>query len=266
MYNFLAISTTSSVILVLIFIFLSFFCVFLFIQNNKLKEKIKELELENKRLLEIKISKQKNIDSISINKISTSNNTKKKEPTKKIEQNLSTISIKKEQNKIQPKEINLNKPKKQEEKIPLTENKKLYQKNILHDKPRVTSPVSMTKIEDDFDLKDFIKKNELKVENNSKVEEQATKLLNSITKNDIKISSNKKGTNVEYLKEISNKMADELKPQTIELTDYEKMQEENAIISYKELLTLKDKLMMLDDEDETVNFIEELKKLRNSLK
>lgn len=59
-------------------------------------------------------------------------------------------------------------------------------------------------------------------------------------------------------------MADELKPQTIELTDYEKDQEENAIISYQELLNVKDKINILND-DETVDFIEELKKLRNSL-
>ena len=61
-------------------------------------------------------------------------------------------------------------------------------------------------------------------------------------------------------------MAEELKPQTIELTDYEKEQEDNAIISYKELLNVKDKITMLDDEEENVNFIEELKNLRNSLK
>ena len=108
-------------------------------------------------------------------------------------------------------------------------------------------------------------KHKAKIEKNIK-EDNIKDILDSIDKKDIKISNNKKNNNIDYLQEISNKMADELKPQTIELTDYEKMQEENAIISYKELITLKDKIMMLDDDDETVNFIEELKKLRNSLK
>ena len=146
------------------------------------------------------------------------------------------------------------------------EEKKLYQKNVLHDKPNITSSVSLTKAEDDFNLNEFIKTNELKVEKNIKKEQTADQIINSLSKSDIKISNNNKGTNVDYLKEISDKMADELKPQTIELTEYEKRQEENAIISYKELINLKDKIMMLDDDDETINFIEELKNLRNSLK
>ncbi len=274
MYNFLAISTTSSIVLVLIFIFISFFCLFLFLENHKLKEKIKQLEIENKRLLEVKIVKQKNIDSISINKISNtekkhSNQSNKKielvqkqtpkevsKPTIKEETNVYTEDISKESRKIiQPS------PKKEE--------KKLYQKNVFHDKPSITSPVSLTMMDDsNFDLNEFIKNNELKVET-SKLQNKEMidkKISSNIEKQNIKIADIKKNNNIEYLQEISNKIADELKPQTIELTDYEKMQEENAIISYKELITIKDKIMMLDDENETINFIEELKKLRNSLK
>jgi len=265
MYNFLAISATSSVLLVLIFIFISFFCLFLFVENHKLREKLKQLELENKRLLEVKITKQKNIDSVSISKISniekkqTNNNQNKKielvskQPTKE--------SIKQEIKET--KSINLHNQS----------TKKLYQKNVLHDKPTVTSPVSISKVEDNnFDLNEFIKINELKVENTVDSKDKKNKNFEinkvepSIEKQPVKIINNKKSNNIEYLQEISNKMADELKPQTIELTDYEKLQEENAIISYKELITLKDKIMMLDDDDETINFIEELKKLRNSLK
>ena len=254
MYNFLALNTASSIILVLIFIFISFFCLFLFVENYKLKEKIKVIELENKRLLETKITKQKNIDSVSISKISSNNNEKKhpNNQTKKIELVQKNI----------PKEV-AKKVAKDEHKY---EEKKLYQKNVLHDKPNITSSVSLTKAEDDFNLNEFIKTNELKVEKNIDHEQTADQIINSISKNDIKISNNKKGTNIDYLKEISDKMADELKPQTIELTEYEKKQEENAIISYKELINLKDRIMMLDDDDETINFIEELKNLRNSLK
>lgn len=254
MYNFLALNTASSITLVLIFIFISFFCLFLFVENYKLKEKIKVIELENKRLLETKITKQKNIDSVSISKISSNNNEKKHQNNqpKKIE----LVS------KQPPKEV-IKKTVKDNYK---PEEKKLYQKNLLHDKPNITSSVSLTKAEDDFNLNEFIKTNELKVEKPIKKEQTADQIINSLSKNDIKISNSKKGTNIDYLKEISDKMADELKPQTIELTEYEKRQEENAIISYKELINLKDKIMMLDDDDETINFIEELKNLRNSLK
>lgn len=264
MYNFLSMSAISSGLIVLIFIFISFFCLFLYIENHKLKEKIEKLELENKKLLETKVSKQKNIDSVSINKISipekknNNNQSKKIELIKKqqIKENVNTISNQPKEKEIK-QEINIDNQLKE---------KKLYQKNVLHDKPNITSSVTLTKIEDDFDLNEFIKTNELKIEKNNQKEENIKEILDSIDKKDIKITNSKKNNNVDYLQEISNKMADELKPQTIELTDYEKLQEENAIISYKELITLKDKIMMLDDEDETINFIEELKNLRNSLK
>ena len=147
MYNFLALNTASSIILVLIFIFISFFCLFLFVENYKLKEKIKVIELENKRLLETKITKQKNIDSVSISKISSNNNEKKHQNNqpKKIE----LVS------KQPPKEV-IKKTVKDNYK---PEEKKLYQKNLLHDKPNITSSVSLTKAEDDFNLNEFIKTN-----------------------------------------------------------------------------------------------------------
>ena len=48
MYNFLAINT-SSILLTLIFIFISFFCLFLFVENHKLREQVKKLQIENKK-------------------------------------------------------------------------------------------------------------------------------------------------------------------------------------------------------------------------
>ena len=59
-------------------------------------------------------------------------------------------------------------------------------------------------------------------------------------------------TSTDYLKELSNKLNEEVTPKTIELTDYEKEQEEHAIISYKELLSLKNNLNIIDDEKETI--------------
>ena len=60
-------------------------------------------------------------------------------------------------------------------------------------------------------------------------------------------------------------MEDELKPQTIELTDYEKKQEEEAIISYKELLKAKDRMYKITDDEEIDTFIDELKEFRTNL-
>ena len=68
------------------------------------------------------------------------------------------------------------------------------------------------------------------------------------------------------MEEISEKMAKEIKPQTIELTDFEKKQEEEAIISYQELLSSsKDDYYDIVDDDETTDFIEELKSFRKDL-
>lgn len=76
----------------------------------------------------------------------------------------------------------------------------------------------------------------------------------------------KEHSNIAYTEEITKKIEQELKPQTIELTDYEKQQEEDAIISYKELLSNnKDKIYNINDEEETTDFIKELKSFRSSL-
>jgi len=60
-------------------------------------------------------------------------------------------------------------------------------------------------------------------------------------------------------------MEDELKPQTIELTDYERKQEEEAIISYQELIKVKDRIYRITDDEEIDTFIDELKEFRTNL-
>lgn len=51
------------------------------------------------------------------------------------------------------------------------------------------------------------------------------------------------------LESIKESIEREYKPENIELTDYEKEQEENAIISYEELIKSKDKFTVSYDED-----------------
>lgn len=71
--------------------------------------------------------------------------------------------------------------------------------------------------------------------------------------------------NKTFIEEISKRMEDELQPQTIELTDYEKKQEEEAIISYRELIKVKDRLYRINDDEEIETFIDELKEFRTDL-
>lgn len=71
--------------------------------------------------------------------------------------------------------------------------------------------------------------------------------------------------NKTFVEEISRRMEDELKPQTIELTDYERKQEEEAIISYQELLKAKDRMYKITDDEEIDTFIDELKEFRTNL-
>ena len=128
-----------------------------------------------------------------------------------------------------------------------------YSKNVLREISTryQTSPISIKKEEnnDKVNIASISKDEEPKVKEEFVVQKEKT--------NQEKLS---------FAEEISKKMEEELKPQTIELTDYEKQQEEEAIISYQELLqTNKDRLYNITDEEETVDFIKELKSFRSSL-
>ena len=71
--------------------------------------------------------------------------------------------------------------------------------------------------------------------------------------------------NMKFASDIVERMEEEIKPSNIELTDYERKQEEEAIISYDELLKVKDKIYNITDDEETDEFIDELKNFRIDL-
>ncbi len=81
-------------------------------------------------------------------------------------------------------------------------------------------------------------------------------LDNYINKN-YKIIPNKKDS---YIEELSKELSKDTSKNIITLTDYEKEEEENAIISYQELINNN------QSKEDTKLFIENLKKLRDSLK
>jgi len=97
-------------------------------------------------------------------------------------------------------------------------------------------------------------------------------------------------SNATFLEEVSRKLAEAEVPDEIDRTDYELQQEEDAIISYKELMAKKDTIKTIDEEDAVISiqeltarknhqeklynlteeeenneFIDELKKFRNDL-
>lgn len=89
-----------------------------------------------------------------------------------------------------------------------------------------------------------------------------------IKKDDEKHYINK--TEIDTLESIKETIEKEYKPETIILTDYEKEQEENAIISYDELIKISDKLydqnedVQYDDGDEPITIDEVIKRFANN--
>ncbi len=71
--------------------------------------------------------------------------------------------------------------------------------------------------------------------------------------------------NMKFASEIVSRMEEEIKPSNIELTEFERKQEEEAIISYDELLKVKDKIYNITEDEETDEFIDELKSFRFDL-
>lgn len=111
----------------------------------------------------------------------------------------------------------------QEEKTD-SDGKEIYQKNVLDDIVKQTSPVSITTSSSD--------------------------------------PENKKEN---YLESVSKSLEERKETEPIELTNYEQQQEDDAIISYQELLGSQDKMYNITDEEEDSPFIEELKSFRKSL-
>lgn len=87
--------------------------------------------------------------------------------------------------------------------------------------------------------------------------------VTNFTKPEVREESN--NSNLSFVEEVSRKMEEEVKPQTIELTDYERQQEEEAIISYQELIKAKDRIYKITDDEEIDSFIDELKEFRTNL-
>ena len=254
MLEFLSFSLTDNIAIIIIII-MCFFSLFLLSKNKKLKDEIEDLKLGD-RILADKYRKVDKENIISIDKISTDNVLSRDDLVKSSDSlNDSKVSlesfvldsndkvdeiVKKDKSVEKINSTNNKKDRVKDTKIVVDSNKhsKPYSKNILHDSPSITSPISLDVEKVSFNVDEFVKRD---------------KSTSEISTSD-------------YLENISNAIYEEIKPQTIELTGYEKEQEENAIISYKELLKASKSSNSVNvSQEDTSEFIEELKKLRNSL-
>lgn len=165
---------------------------------------------------------------------------------------------------------------KEEEKIPVVKEEikevqeevkenNLYQKNVLREisSKQPVSPIHIEKKEeyiarenlDNFDFNNINYDNGLGMTYEDPNISPLEEMEDAYEVND----------NMKFASEIVEKMEEETKPSNIELTDYEKKQEEEAIISYDELMKVKDKIYNITDDEETDEFIDELKNFRLDL-
>jgi len=239
-------------VLLCILLFLFFFCLFLLKSVKKLSNKVCELELnlelEKKSHDVLEIKKLSNLDKIQLREISND-----------IDDAILDYEMRKEKDSA---------IKYEEENVNIDNSdmfNRAYEKDILN---KVSSTLSAVEIcNDNKYLKNEKGLDEVVMEDvGSRVN------LNDFIRRDIGYQEEvlvKKeevvSNNVSFLEEISREIEKELGPQTIELTDYEKEQEENAIISYKELLKVREQLYEINDSKEDDEFINELRNFRNNL-
>lgn len=217
-------------IVVFLLIFLVFLTIILFNKYNKLRKLISEKERED----------NSTINDVIVNEEvkSLSENIEVKEAEKK------ELEEVKELENIKPVEENIEIKPLNEEKVEVGP----YRKNVLREmNTRMqTSPINIEREEEDItkgiDLGEDMTSPLLDMEDNYEVND-----------------------GMRYASEALSKMEEEVGPSNIELNDYEKKQEEEAIISYDELLKVKDKIYNITEDEETDEFIDELKSLRFDL-
>ena len=246
MIDFLSISITNGILIFLLITVLIFFCLYLYSDNKKLKKQMDELISENKILLEKKIKTQESVDTIAIKNISD----------EKIKEEYNErLNIPKKENEIKEPSPKItidkkNNPNMKEENI--NNGKEMKNTDSLNskdntDKEEISYHNTNSKIQTLNEIESYNTKEKI----NNYLDSFNTLTTPKISNFDLSelINNNIKTTNItnqqeikeyDYLEEISNRLSEELKPQTIELTDYEKRQEEQAVISYKELLKYKD--------------------------
>lgn len=241
---------------ILLNIILFLLCFYLYSYNKKLKQKIIELEQETKKILERKIINNKE-DLIPIENISEDNSKYQKK-----EQNIDT-NQQTQKNKINT--INMSN-RRQDKKYTARINADEYQEPKIQSPTTANLTINIRKTVESVPEHQPLKKQETKktaqdkYQNHQKVSIDIDFNPDDFIKKTQNVVSDK---SYEYLQQIAKQLENEIITNTIDLTDYEKEQEEDAVISYQELLSLKEKTK--NQEQNTKSFLEDLKALRNLL-
>lgn len=231
-------------IVVFLFLFLTFLTIVLLVKNRKLSKYLKEEQSVVEDSIEETPLVSDIKEEIVLDKVET-----------EVKEKLPKEEVKEEQSKIE-----INEEKKEASNTNNTNNNGLYKKNVLREMNArsQTSPIHIYREE-------------------PKEKEDYTKLANNINTTGIDLGEDslsplemmedtyELNDNMKFASDIVERMQEEIKPSNIELTDYEKKQEEEAIISYDELLKVKDKIYNITDDEETDEFIDELKSFRIDL-
>ena len=167
--------------------------------------------------------------------------------------------------KIEPVE-NINTPK---QDVVMPTVSKPYQKNVLREMySNQTSPIGITQkniekkqeINKAIDLNNNL--NYQKTEENNYIKENENRYINPIKKDTHLVIDNNRNNyeqNRNYLRDVSQELNKANASSDIKRTSYELKQEEEAIISFKELMEKKDSIQMIDEEEAIIS-IEELVK------
>ena len=124
--------------------------------------------------------------------------------------------------------------------------KRLYTKNVLREKRVQTSPIHIDR--------ELSSREELPKEDYHTNEDILTGIdlhEDALSPLETMEDAYEVNDNMKFASDIVERMEEEIKPSNIELTDYERKQEEEAIISYDELLKVKDKIYNITDEEKT---------------
>ena len=235
-------------IVIFLFLFLIFLSIVLLVKNRKLSKYLKE---------------EQSVVEDSIEETPLVSDIKEEIVLDKVESEVKEELLKeevKEEVKEEQSKIEINEEKKEASNTNNTNNNGLYKKNVLREMNArsQTSPIHIDREE-------------------PKEKEDYTKLANNINTTGIDLGEDslsplemmedtyELNDNMKFASDIVERMQEEIKPSNIELTDYERKQEEEAIISYDELLKVKDKIYNITDDEETDEFIDELKNFRIDL-
>lgn len=223
------------VFILLCTIFMLIVCIYQYLENQKLKEQVSNFETKIIDIFEKNIT----IAPDKENVVSIKNISQNTPPQKEKPQDITSRPIHKEQEEISTlnnkENINPNKY------IAKKEYEDIYELNLRNTPPQHKSQSADETIDEinkdtNFEPLDFISKKEI-------------------------ANLKETNSNKEYLKEVSNNLNNSINASIIELTDYEKEEEDQAVISYQELLNLKENKNNTKVED--TKFLNDLKEFRN---